>query len=135
VDEMLETFLADVMQSTGTKTGNAVLGGFSQGAGLTLSHGLLRPEAFSALVVLSGFFRTADEVRPRLPVERKQPIFLVHGRQDPIIALEQAHETKRFLLEEGYTVEYHEYDMPHSITDDVIEDLVPWLHAHLPPKS
>jgi phospholipase/carboxylesterase len=134
VDEMLEEFLAELMKSTGTKAGNVVLGGFSQGAGLTLSHGLLRPEAFSALVVLSGFFRTAEEVRPKLPAERKQPIFLVHGRQDMVIPLEQAHETKRFLETEGYVVEYHEYDMPHSITGDVIQDLAPWLHTHLPPK-
>jgi phospholipase/carboxylesterase len=86
-------------------------------------------------MVLSGFFRTAEEVRPKLPAERTQPIFLVHGRQDMVIPLEQAHETKRFLEETGYPVEYHEYDMPHSITGDVIADLVPWLHAHAPPKS
>jgi len=135
VDEMLEGFLSEVMESTGTKAGNVVLGGFSQGAGLTLSHGLLRPGAFKALMVLSGFFRTAEDVRPKLPVERTQPIFLVHGRQDMVIPLEQAHETKRFLEETGYPVEYHEYDMPHSITGDVIADLVPWLHKHAPPKS
>nr|AHZ45581.1 phospholipase/carboxylesterase [uncultured bacterium] len=135
VDEMLESFLAEVMQSTGARPGNIVLGGFSQGAGLALSHGLLRSDSYRALMVLSGFFRSAEEVRPRLPAQRSQPIFLVHGRQDTVIPLEQAHETKRFLEDAGYSVEYHEYDMAHSISGDVIADLVPWLHTNLPPKS
>jgi phospholipase/carboxylesterase len=135
VDEMLEAFTAEVKEATGARDGNIVLGGFSQGAGLTLSHGLLRPETFRGLMVLSGFFRSAEEVRPKLPVKRKQPIFLVHGRQDPLIAIEQAHETKAFLEAEGYAVEYHEYDMPHSVTPDVVRDLQPWLHATLPPRA
>jgi phospholipase/carboxylesterase len=135
VDEMLEGLMTDLGQSVGAKAGNIVLGGFSQGAGLTLSHGLLRPETFRALIVLSGFFRSADEVRPKLPAARTQPVFLVHGRLDQVIPIEQAYETKRFLEEAGYATEYHEYDMPHSISPEVIADLIPWLHANLPPKA
>jgi phospholipase/carboxylesterase len=135
VDERLDAFMTEVMQETAARPGNIVLGGFSQGAGLTLSYGLLRPEMFRGLVVLSGFFRGADEVRPRLPEKRALPIFLVHGRQDQLIPLAQALETKAFLEAEGYEPEYHEYDMPHSVSPDVIGDLVPWLHKTLPPKS
>jgi phospholipase/carboxylesterase len=133
VEEMLDSFMSEAIEATSIKRGNILLGGFSQGAGLTLSYGLLRPDTFKGLVVLSGFFRTAEEVRPKLPQTRTQPIFLVHGRQDPLIPLEQAHETKAFLESEGYTLEYHEYDMPHSVTPEVIGDLVPWLHRALPP--
>ncbi len=135
VDERLEAFLADAMARTGSTAGNIVLGGFSQGAGLSLRHGLVRSETFAGLIVLSGFFRDAEEVRPNLPASKTQPIFLVHGRQDPMVPLEQAHENKRFLEEVGYAPEYHEYDMQHSISQDVITDLVPWLHKVLPPKS
>ena len=135
VEERLESFTADVFDRTKVASGNAVLGGFSQGAGLSLRHGLVRPETFKGLVVLSGFFRDADLVRPKLPQERTQPIFLVHGRQDTMIALDQALENKRFLESEGYAPEYHEYDMPHTIYPEVIQDLVPWLHRVLPPKA
>ena len=135
VDERLEAFTADVTARTGATLGNIALGGFSQGAGLTLTHGLLRPETFKALIVLSGFFRTADEVRPKLPKDRTQPIFLVHGTQDTVIAIEQGRENRAFLEAEGYNPEYHEYAMPHSISPDVIRDLVPWLQKTLPPKG
>ena len=135
VDERLEAFLADVMQRTGVEAGNIVLGGFSQGGGQTLRHGLVRPETFAGLVVLSGFFRDHDEILPKLPADRSQPIFLAHGRQDPVVPLEQAHENRTFLEGAGYAPEYHEYDMQHSISQDVITDLVPWLHKVLPPRE
>jgi phospholipase/carboxylesterase len=135
VETLLDATLSEVTAATGARIGNVGLGGFSQGAGLTLRHGLLRPEAFSALTVLSGFFRDAETVRPKLPAQRSQPVFLVHGRQDQMIPLAQAHETRRFLEEAGYPVDYHEYDMPHTITDAVLSDLRPWLHTHLPPKT
>jgi phospholipase/carboxylesterase len=135
VEQRLEAFTADVLERTKVEPGNVVLGGFSQGAGLSLRHGLVRPETFRGLIVLSGFFRDADLVRPKLPPDRNQPIFLAHGRQDTMIALDQALENKRFLESEGYAPEYHEYDMPHAVYPEVISDLVPWLHRVLPPKA
>jgi phospholipase/carboxylesterase len=135
VDTLLDETLAELLAATGATRGNIGLGGFSQGAGLTLRHGLLRPDTFAALTVLSGFFRDADTVRPLLPEKRTQPVFLVHGTQDQMIPLAQAHETKQFLEEAGYPVQYHEYAMPHTITDAVLADLRPWLKGHLPPKS
>lgn len=135
VEERLEAFTADVIEKTGTLAGNAVLGGFSQGAGMTLRHGLVRPDAFKGLVVLSGFFRDAEAVRPTLPADRSMPIFLVHGRQDPVVPFDHGLENKRFLEEAGYAPEFHEYDMPHAVYPQVIADLVPWLHRVLPPKG
>jgi phospholipase/carboxylesterase len=135
VEERLEAFLNDVMERTGAKPGNIVLGGFSQGAGMTLRNGLLRPDMFAGLIVLSGFFRDAEEIRPKLPPERNQPIFMVHGRQDQVVPIEQSHENRRFLEEAGYAPEYHEYDMAHNISPEVIRDLQPWLRKVLPPKS
>ena len=135
VEERLESLTAELMATTGAKAGNIVLGGFSQGAGMTLTHGLLRPDTFKGLIVMSGFFRTADEVRPKLPAQRTQPVFLAHGRKDQVVALEMGHETKSFLETAGYPVEYHEYDMPHSISNEELVDLCAWLQKTLPPKT
>lgn len=134
IDEKLDICFAELAEVTGVVPGNTILGGFSQGAGVTLRYGLLRPESFAGLVVLSGFFRDADAIRELLPAERSQPIFMVHGRQDPMIAIDSARETKAFLEDNGYAPQYHEYDMPHTISEDVIKDLAPWLATTLPPK-
>jgi phospholipase/carboxylesterase len=135
VDTLLDVTLLELLEATGAQPGRIGLGGFSQGAGLTLRHGLLRPDTFSALTVLSGFFRDAETIKSKLPAQRTQPIFLVHGRQDQMIPLAQAHETKAFLEEAGYPIQYNEYDMPHTITDAVLTDLRPWLKQNLPPKQ
>ncbi|HEU0072922.1 MAG TPA: alpha/beta fold hydrolase [Dehalococcoidia bacterium] len=135
IDEKLDVCFAEILEATGAAPGNIVLGGFSQGAGVTLRYGLLRPGSFAGLVVLSGFFRDAGTVRELLPVERTQPIFMVHGRQDPMIALESARETRAFLEDNGYSPEYHEYDMPHTISEEVLKDLAPWLTKTLPPRA
>ena len=44
-------------------------------------------------------------------------------------------EIVKILEAEGYNPEYHEYAMPHSISPEVIRDLVPWLQKTLPPKG
>ena len=134
VEERLEALTEEILKRTGATTGKVVLGGFSQGAGLTLTHGLPRPDTFAGLVVLSGFFRDAEAVLPKLPEQRTQPIFLVHGRQDPVVSIDLGRETRAFLEGAGYAPEYHEYDMPHAVTPEVLRDLLPWLHAVLPPK-
>ncbi len=110
-----------------------VLGGFSQGGMLTLQSGLTRPEVFRGLAVLSGRFPEPDELVPRLPERRDQSIFVAHGTADDMIAVEEGREAVDLLKQEGYRPEYHEYEMGHQITADVVADLSTWLSAVLPP--
>jgi len=135
VDAMLDGFMQEVTAEAGAPAGKAVLGGFSQGGGLTLRFGLPRPEAFAGLAVLSGFFRDQEAVEKRLPAERKQRIFVAHGTQDPTVAIEGGRATKAFLEGAGYEFEYHEYPIRHEISGPEIEDLKTWLQATLPPHS
>jgi phospholipase/carboxylesterase len=135
VDAMLDTFMADALSEAGATAGNAVLGGFSQGGGLTLRYGLPRPETFAGLAVLSGFFRDQEATEKRLPAERKQRVFVAHGTNDTMIAIDGGRANKAFLESAGYPVEYHEYAMAHEISPDEIEDLKRWLHDTLPPKA
>ena len=131
LEELLEAFIADVQQETGAE-GGMVLGGFSQGGGLALQFGLPRPERFAGLAVLSGFFRDAEQLRERLPPERRQRIFVAHGIYDHMVGREAGRQTTALLREMGYDPTYHEYDMGHEISAEVLHDLVPWLHETLP---
>jgi phospholipase/carboxylesterase len=135
IDELLEVFMSEVRSETGAEMGKAVLGGFSQGGGLTLRFGLPRPEQFGGLAVLSGFFRDQETVGERLPAERKQRIFVAHGTEDPTVAIEGGRATKAFLEGAGYEFEYHEYPIRHEISGPEIEDLKTWLYATLPPHA
>jgi predicted esterase len=47
--------------------------------------------------------------------------------------METAVAARRFLVDAGYSPEYHEYDMGHEISGEVLSDLVLWLNQVLPP--
>ncbi|HLF78122.1 MAG TPA: phospholipase [Dehalococcoidia bacterium] len=132
-DELLDTFLSEIASETGAQPGRIVLGGFSQGGGLALTHGLPRPDAFSALAVLSGFFRDHDAVRPRLPAQPTQPVFVAHGTHDPVVPIDAGRSTRAFLQELGYSLTYNEYPMAHEISPAELGDLIAWLHEVMPP--
>ena len=105
-----------------------VLMGFSQGCAMTLLTGLRHAERLAGLVGLSGYLplaaRTAAE---RSAANAGVPIFLAHGRDDPMITLDRATVSRDALLALGYEVEWHDYAMPHSVCMDEIVDLNRWL--------
>jgi predicted esterase len=47
--------------------------------------------------------------------------------------MDTARNTMKFLEDEGFHPDYHEYDMAHEIPPMVVKDLVPWLTEVLPP--
>ena len=97
-----------------------------------MRYGLPNPDIFKGLVVLSGVAPDEETIRDRLPEERTQPIFEVHGTKDMVIDIEMARDTRKFLEAEGFSPLYKEYEMGHEINQDVLDDLVPWIHKVLP---
>ena len=99
---------------------------------MTFQVGLPRPDLFAWLVALSGRIDDAQALEDRLPPERDQPVFIAHGTQDPLINVEQAREARDFLEAQGCRPNYYEYPMAHQITQEVLQDMVPWIHLTLP---
>lgn len=84
---------------------------------MTLDVGLQLPLA--GLMVLSGYLHaplpSGNQTYP--------PILIVHGRQDSVIPLRAAHQTRDRLLDLGATVEYHEFDMGHEVQPIVFSQM------------
>jgi len=105
-----------------------VLMGFSQGCAMTLLTGLRHAERLAGLVGLSGYLPlAAHTATERSAANADVPIFLAHGREDPMIALERATASRDALRALGYDIEWHDYAMPHSVCMDEIADLNRWL--------
>jgi phospholipase/carboxylesterase len=105
-----------------------VLAGFSQGGAIALHLGLRESRRLGGIVALSTYLPLAVT----LPSEKSAaseglPIFLAHGRSDPLIPIELAEATRRVLEREGYSVEWHVYPMPHSVCVDEIGAIGAWL--------
>jgi phospholipase/carboxylesterase len=110
-----------------------IVGGFSQGAVMAYSLGLGagRPTP-AGIVAISGFVPTvdgwrADVARPGLP------IWIAHGRRDPIIAVEFARAARDSLQGAGPAVEYHESDAAHHVDPRSLAALPGWVDRVLPP--
>jgi phospholipase/carboxylesterase len=112
----------------GIPANRIVLSGFSQGCAMTLMVGLRHEERLAGLAGLSGYLPLADKTEAELsPANRDVPIFLVHGRQDPVIPLARAVASRDALLALGYDIEWHDYPMPHSVCLEEVAHLNRWL--------
>ena len=132
-ENLLGGFFDEVFEQFHVAPGLSVLLGFSQGGGMTYRCGLPRANIFAGLVALSASLPDPKELESKLPDERTQPIFIAHGLSDPLVSAESAVNANRFLDEAGYSPEYHEYNMAHEISTEVLNDLVPWIAKLLPP--
>lgn len=129
-EALLETFFQEVIEEYRIRPSQMVLLGFSQGGRLAYSCGLPNSDRFAGVVALSCALPNPEHLRPRLPAQRSQPVFIAHGTQDNP---ERARQAREFLEQEGYRPWYKEYPMGHEIGQDVIADLAPWVHQVLPP--
>jgi phospholipase/carboxylesterase len=120
--------LLDREATRGIAPARTVLMGFSQGCAMTLLAGLRAPRRLAGLAGLSGYLPlAATTAAERSPANRDVPIFLAHGRIDPVVAFERGSASRDALLALGYAVEWHEYPMQHSVCAQEIADLNRWL--------
>ena len=112
----------------GIPASRIVLGGFSQGCAMTLLAGLRAPQRLAGLLGLSGYLPLAATMAAeRSDANRDVPIFLAHGRMDPVVPYARGTATRDALVELGHAVDWHEYPMQHSVCQEEIEDVQAWL--------
>lgn len=112
----------------GTPRSRIVLAGFSQGGAIALQTGLRQREPLAGLLALSTYLPLAAVFdAERAGASRGVPIFMAHGRSDPVIPLARATTSRDQLKAAGYSVEWHEYEMPHSVCEDEIREIAAFL--------
>jgi phospholipase/carboxylesterase len=105
-----------------------VLAGFSQGCAMAYMTGLRFGQKLAGIAGLSGYLPLADKISAeRHSANQSTPIFMAHGRQDPVVTLQRAEASRIALTRLGYAVEWHDYPMEHSVCLEEIRDLRAWL--------
>jgi phospholipase/carboxylesterase len=116
----------------GTKASRLVLAGFSQGGAIALHTGLRHAERLAGIMALSSYVPVADKLAAEASAaNRDAPIFMAHGTQDPVIPFQLALQSRELLASLGYSAEWHEYSMPHSVCPEEIADIGAWLRRTL----
>lgn len=120
--------LIDRERERGVPASRIVLAGFSQGCAMTLMTGLRYPERLAGLAGLSGYVPLADTTaNERHAANQNTPIFLAHGRADPVVPLARGEASRDLLQQLNYPVEWHSYAMQHSVCPEEVGDFNRWL--------
>ena len=112
----------------GIPTNRIVLAGFSQGGAMALFAGVRTPQPLAGIMCLSGYLLLEDTLSAEANVDgRGVPIFQAHGTDDPVVPHLLGKGSRDLLAESGYTVEWHEYPMGHSVCTEEVRDIGAWL--------
>ncbi len=111
--KLLKNWMESLPEKTGVPLEKTIMGGFSQGGAMTLDIGPQLPLA--AMLILSSYSHA-----PIPPFVTPRPVLVLHGRQDPVVPLAKALDTKAQLKQRGQTVTYQEFDMGHEVSLDAL---------------
>lgn len=119
-------------QTRGILPGNIYLAGFSQGGAIALHTALRHKDSLGGILALSTYLPLAETLATEANSAGKNtPIFMAHGRSDPIVPYVLGKSSREVLLGQGYQLEWHEYGMPHSVCQEEVRDIEAWLTRRL----
>lgn len=129
----LAAFHDETWQRTGLGPERTVLGGFSMGSVMSYALGLAAKRPVPAgILAFSGFIPMVDGWTPDLDSRGQLPVFIAHGRQDPVIGIEFGRRARQLLERGGLPVTYLESDAMHQIDPVHIPAAVSWLNDVMP---
>jgi phospholipase/carboxylesterase len=123
--EMLEA-LVEREIDRGVSRERIMLAGFSQGGAIainTLIRGKVRP---AGLIALSTWL-ALPHVLASESIDPDLPIFMAHGRFDPMIPMQYGRASADKLIEAGFGIEWHDYPMAHAVCAEEIGDIRSFL--------
>jgi phospholipase/carboxylesterase len=109
-----------------------VVAGFSQGGAIALHAALRTTHKLAGLMALSTYLPIThafeDEVVNSADSGHTDlPIFMAHGSLDPVLPMALGRDSADLLIAHGFNVEWHDYQMAHSLCAEEIDDIRTWL--------
>lgn len=127
--EKLVALLGEI--DTELRPSKLVLGGFSQGAMLSLDTALRTDRALAGVTLLSGTLVAEAEWRPLLPARKGLKVFQSHGTHDQILPFQNAERLRDLMVEHGLDVDWISFPGAHEIPMPVLQRLARFLNQAL----
>ena len=104
------------------------LAGFSQGGAIALHTALRLYTPLAGVLALSAYLPLSQKTAAEATAASRQtPIFMAHGKYDPIVPYALGLASGEHLKSLDYAVEWHEYPMQHSVVEQEVRDIEAWL--------
>jgi phospholipase/carboxylesterase len=129
---LLDEFIGSILERYPIDPEKFFLAGFSQGGALASSLAQMNGDRFAGTILFSAPAPPVSLVDPALEKLSGHPIFMSHGVPDATVDVGQGREHRDSLVAAGADVTYHEYDIQHEVTPEVVTDLNRWLERTLP---
>jgi len=128
--ERVRDLLNDVRRSTGRPL---IAGGFSQGAMVVADIAFRTDTPLDALVLLSTTIVSERAWAEGYARRRGLPVFIAHGRRDPVLSFAIAERLQRSLRDAGLEVSWHPFDGEHEIPAETVSALNQFLSGTMSP--
>jgi thioredoxin 1 len=127
LDDLLDAVCAEYDRARG----EAVVGGFSQGAALALALGLRRSERAhpAGVLAFSSYLPDVEGVELDWDAGQSIPVLVQHGTDDPLIPVAGGRALAQTLMERGVPTTFAEFPMGHSVAIAGLEEAKAWLDA------
>jgi len=130
--EAVIAFLGEAVTAYSADSKQVYLVGFSQGAIMSASVALTRPDLVAGAVLMSG--RILPEIQPLIAASEALeglPFLVVHGTADTVLPINNGRASNQLLSSLPVELTYHEYTMGHEVSQESLDDVASWLSAHL----
>ncbi|MFO0678171.1 MAG: hypothetical protein U0169_16670 [Polyangiaceae bacterium] len=131
--ELVKGMLEAAVRDLKLDLSRTVLGGFSQGAMLSMDVALRTDIPFAGLLLLSGTLIARDEWLPRMPGRNTIPVFQSHGTHDPILAFSVAERLHTELDAAGFRTEWVTFRGQHEIPAPALDGATAFVNRVLAP--
>jgi phospholipase/carboxylesterase len=126
----IRTLMGEVRERLGSRPGQTVLGGFSQGAIVSSEIAFQSDEPLRALIILSGSFVDEAAWTQGMPARRGLPVFVAHGRRDDVLRFDAAERLAKTMEQAGLRVTWVPFDGGHEIPASVVTELNRFLASN-----
>lgn len=130
--QQLVAFIGEATEKLRADPASVYLMGFSQGAIMSASVALTRPDLVAGAVLMSG--RILPEIRPLIapPAALEGlPLLVVHGTADNVLPIQHGRASRALLEGLPVALDYREYPIGHEVSAQSFADIRAWLSQRL----
>ena len=129
--ETLERFITEAVSAYPVDPARLFLMGFSQGSMMSYSFALTQPARVAGVMAQSGYIPLSSGLKVDEAALKGKPFIVTHGMEDPMIPVQWGREARDYLKRVGAEVEYHEFSMGHSVSEESIAAIGAWMDKRL----